>query len=261
MCKQLVVNVHPDDSKTAAIPSMASGSHTVHFVTPKADDSAVLVAHIPAQLPGHEIAVQTNPEVASICNLDGALLTIRIPRLSAGRIILRILRQHEELWSGLVWIVWSDVTCDAKHVDFEITRKPYSTSGTWTTIRVQPNLLFFFAVAPPQLVADDPLLDIPNLRGKNTLNPPTDVPNQRHWLSGRPLILGADCKWDVSRRVRAKLLNPNLVPPAAFPPLTTDVLKGSAISRQDFGSIPFDRRCWQRRLKCPSVCEEGDPRE
>ena len=54
--------------------------------------------------------------------------------------------------------------------------------------------------------------DRPNLSGGNVSAPPGGA----HPLSGAPLANGATRKWDSSRQIKAKILNPNNLPNSAF---------------------------------------------
>jgi hypothetical protein len=66
---------------------------------------------------------------------------------------------------------------------------------------------FSFTITPPEIITD---ADRPDLSGVNT----TPVPGAAltHVVSNSALAAGADKKWDASRQIRAKVLNPKLLP-------------------------------------------------
>ncbi|HJQ55673.1 MAG TPA: hypothetical protein VJ890_02125, partial [Vineibacter sp.] len=68
---------------------------------------------------------------------------------------------------------------------------------------------FFHTIHPTAVITD---ADRPDLSGPNVTPPP----GGRHPLTGVPLSGGANRKWDNSRQIRAKILNPNSLPNAAF---------------------------------------------
>lgn len=149
---------------------------------------------------------------------DGSVVIVNISRDTPERILLRALHDGVQIWKCIVWIVAAEVMATDADYGFQVYRRHYP-SGYWTTISLSPAIYFKFKIFPASILAiDDAESDVPDLRGANTLPPPNPPDRVAHILSGRPFSTGADRKWDVSRRMRMKLLNPALVASDVFRP-------------------------------------------
>lgn len=101
------------------------------------------------------------------------------------------------------WVVWSIGTLSANAINEDVQATKTVVSGGYNVTHT---------ISPSDITDDTK--DIPNLKGSYTVNanPPDvpagdiDVPNKGVSLAG-----GADYKWDSSRQIRRKVLNPNSI--------------------------------------------------
>jgi len=198
------VDPHSSDAETHKIESVVSGGKD-HFVCVKDTGDIVLNATV-------------TPDDPAILDLitweaDGATInypavgtdkrTAKLSSTSSDKIPIRIKINGSTCWEGIVWVVWSTAT--AVEHPIQIAPVMFFAQGTG-------GYDFTFNVLPAAIITD---ADRPNLGGQNS----TPVPgaSQIHVLDGDTLAGGADKKWDASRQIRVKILNPHLYPPSQLP--------------------------------------------
>lgn len=104
-----------------------------------------------------------------------------------------------------VWIVWALATATENAFGSTAASFPTGdgTSGPGTTL--SGGYRYTFTIEP-QAITEDP--ERPDLSGSNLSSPPGGV--RTHVINGETLQEGADKKWDCSRQIRVKILNPSL---------------------------------------------------
>jgi hypothetical protein len=112
-----------------------------------------------------------------------------------------------------VWVVWSNGNATQQGVG-SFTRQPDTTIDGTTThsaVWAMPTTYwkFKFAITPAEIISDQ---ERPDLSGAKQTSPP----GGNSPFTGKPLSGGADKKWDVSRRIKIRILNPNLKPKSKF---------------------------------------------
>lgn len=182
-------------------------------MTAKGDGNVVLQAIF--EPVGHTDGVTWEADGATITapGVDGDVSTARLSRASTGKIPVRIKRNGRTLREGVIWVVWATLN-EAKP-----TISTGDTSGTTADNTTGPGAYvavsagrFTARVAPTEIFTD---ADRPDLAGSNSGKVPgADV---RHVISNNPLSGGADQKWDMSRRIRIRLLNKEVRSPEDHP--------------------------------------------
>lgn len=119
----------------------------------------------------------------------------------------------------IVWIVWVTgakvgETPIATNVKDVATETPAGNPPKYfgPGIEISGRYNFKFTITPASIITDPdhPDFDVPNTYEKKTIDPPGG--DLKH-LFGGDLKKGANYKWDVSRRVKVKVLNPHLYKP------------------------------------------------
>jgi len=165
-----------------------------HFVAPRLADRVTLTATLALDTPG--IRGRINWEGA--IPVPGNPLQAVVPRHLPARHVVKVkvgTRVEKEL---RVWVVWANVTATDIPIDYD---EPVNLAGAGLGGFITGGFNFRHQIMPGAIVTD---ADRPNLRGLNVSAPP----GGNHPLSGDPLSGGADKKWDNSRQIRAKILNP-----------------------------------------------------
>jgi hypothetical protein len=112
-----------------------------------------------------------------------------------------------------VWVVWCDANVLSKTAPYEIP--------TSTAMNIRAAINYDFTINPKKIITES---ERPDLEGANT----SDVPNKdkNHVIKGTTLAGGATLKWDMSRQVRIKILNPHQYPVSALSPVTGTLWSG-----------------------------------
>jgi hypothetical protein len=128
--------------------------------------------------------VPGTPHKAMVSRMIAGHFPVRIKNKSTGR-------SEDEL---NVWIVWSEITASDATND---------TGDKGSFFQVSMGYEFKHTIKPSTIIT---LADRPDLSGANTSPaPPAAGLNHR----GNPLTGGVNRKWDSSRKIRKKTLNPN----------------------------------------------------
>jgi len=195
--------VHATDPNTHEIPSNLGAGGVEHFCCVKNTGDIVIEALISPAIPGSitgrltwaPAGTVTSPGVGT----DGR--TAKLSSAAAGKFPIQLSWDGAIVRRAVAWVIWSDITVTC-------TRPP-TTQTSATETAISAGIDHTFTVDPPEIItdADRPALDGP---------PTAPVPGAalRHVISNNPLSGGASKKWDVSRQIRIKILNPHLYPVA-----------------------------------------------
>jgi hypothetical protein len=127
-------------------------------------------------------------------------LTVRIPSDVSRKMRVRLMSGGSPLWEGFVWIVFSDIT--AKPL-------PDSIVSDATDLAIGLGFDFFHTITPASIISTT--ADVPNLTGPKVTPLPGGTNHAGNSLQG-----GADRKWDNSRQIRKKFINPANIPVASI---------------------------------------------
>jgi len=130
--------------------------------------------------------------------------TVKFPRsMQRGtKIPLRLKIGEEQCWEGVGWVVSAEIT---KSDDYPLaTRVVRDDTGEFT--EVIGGFRFLHAIHPSTVITDT---DRPSLHGSNTKSPPTVPSGEVGVLAPGFLRLGARLKWDASRQIRQRIVNPD----------------------------------------------------
>lgn len=210
------VEVHSSDThKIASV--LPKGKD--HFVCVKDTGDIVLQAIVKPDTRAARDKVVWKAVGATITSpaVGGDKTTARLSSADSGKIPISIEIDGTTVYDGFVWVVWS-VSCA---VPLLITTEDLSSGGRLVRLgdgasgpglRIKGECSFGFTIKPAEIITDK---DRPDLSGPNTV--PVPGATQTHVVTGFKLEKGADKKWDASRQVRVKVLNPNLYPTDKLP--------------------------------------------
>ncbi|HUY87903.1 MAG TPA: galactosyltransferase-related protein [Pirellulales bacterium] len=202
-----------DTARTKKIPSVlpAAQKPKDHFVTVKGNGDVILEAALDPpdacdQITWGAIGAQiVYPAIDNNC-------TAKISRAVSAKIPVYIKCGDTTLWQGIVWVVWSTPSHQQNPPVFGPYVGTVPTNGDPDLQQPPVGGLFLqfstndilFTITPSEVITDS---DIPNLKGSQTPGSEPDG-DQLHFAEGAPLKLGIDAKWDHSRQVRVKIINP-----------------------------------------------------
>ena len=181
------------------ITSVNGDQNIIHFVTPK-DSSGTTVTLTATITPSDSTTLATidwsgatenssNPLQATVSK---SAATKHIIQITSGGAVLKELR---------VWVVWAEITTTQVAI---LYHEPVAINAPGTDIgaSIDGGYAFTHTIQPASIITDT---NRPNFSGSKTTNPP----GGNHPIFGDPLADGADMKWDNSRQIRAKIINPN----------------------------------------------------
>lgn len=184
-----------------AIP--ATGNPAIlHFVTPQGSGSVTLTATINPDTP--RLRGKITWEGAS--PVAGNPLSATIPKGGFAKHVVKVKLANLVQAEIRVWVVWATIAVTDIPIVYS---EPVNLAGAGVGAFITGGYNFFHTILPPSVIMD---VDRPDLGGANVTPPP----GGKHPLTGAPLTGGANRKWDNSRQIRAKILNPNSLPNAAF---------------------------------------------
>jgi hypothetical protein len=191
-----VTNV-TSDSNTYKITSIVGNPNYIHFVTPKGTGAITLTATISPD----------TQEIRDHIDWEGATKQYKNPlvatlssRGTAGKTVVKIKYNGHTIKEMRVWVVWATITsADVANVSL-----PNAPAGNpaGPGFQLTGGYDFTHTIQPSTMITDT---DRPDFSGPN-LHP---APGGNHPIYGFPLSGGANKKWDNSRQMRFKLLNPN----------------------------------------------------
>ncbi len=201
------VDVHSSDPETHKIASVVGATGKNHFVCAKGTGDVVLDATL-------------NPDTTAVADAitweaDGATITApavgtdkttaKLSSVDSKKIPVRIKVGPCTCWEGYVWVVWTTITSTDRPIQYQ---DPINVGGGKLGGFISGGYNFTHTIGPAAIITD---ADRPDLTGANTVAPP----GGNHW-TGDPLSGGANKKWDNSRQMRTKKLNPAGIADADF---------------------------------------------
>ena len=202
------VAVHESDQETAEIPSVLGTDGLEHFVTAKDQGDVVLVA----------TTQPDSPEVAAHVSWTAGGLNVTCPAVGGDKrtasfssatqggvkVPLTVLMDGAECRHAIGWVVWSE----NQLAEGGPEGGPFvETVTSLHTVLEAPPITVAQRILPEEIILTNQ--DVPDLRGARAVPPPdvpaTDVTVYNHGVS---LAAGADKRWDASRQVRLKVINP-----------------------------------------------------
>lgn len=212
------VEVHSSDTDTHKITANSGAAHNDHFVCALNTGEIILDAKL---LPNESTSITDliTWEATGAAIISPAVgtdkTTAKLPSGTSLRIPVRLKVNGKKCWEGLVWVVFANVTLAAK---------ADSITSTATSLTIAMGYNFTHTLTPSTIITDS---DRPDLSGVNT-SPVPPAGGLNH--AGVALTGGANKKWDSSRQIRKKFINPSLIPLASIP--------GGASFHTDFLSFP-----------------------
>jgi hypothetical protein len=200
------VKVHPMDSKTRIVPSILGGLGKQHFVAAKNAKGVILQATIAgvncattdATWEVLDEGSAPIPVISPAVGIDR--LTVKIPSDVSRKLRVRLLSSGSPLWEGFVWLIYADISA-TPNADF--------ISSTASDMSIGLGFDFVHTITPASVISTT--ADVPNLTGPKV----TPLPGGTNH-AGKSLQGGADHKWDNSRKIRKKFINPGNIPLAAI---------------------------------------------
>jgi hypothetical protein len=179
--------------------------NVLHFVTPKAGGTTVTLRATVS--PSHALAAAaiswevakrnpTNPLEATVPGFPEARHVVRIKK--ADGTVLQEVR---------VWVIWCTITGKPDHDSHNDSKLVFErpTDGG-RALELAVRWTFFHWIQPAAIVTEP---DRPALQGPQV----SPVPQTRTNLNGVSLAGGATLKWDASRQIRSKMIDPRGVTP------------------------------------------------
>ncbi len=168
-----------------------------HFVTPKGEANSQVT-----------LTATISPNTQQILNdisWEGAIesptnpLEATVSKDTASKNVVKIKYRGNTIQELRVWVVWATIAA----TDIQIEESSNGTFGVPPAIgrAIRGGYIFTHTIAPTQIITDT---DKPDFGGINF----NDPPGGNHPFSNIPLSEGANKRWDVSRQMRAKIINP-----------------------------------------------------
>ena len=139
----------------------------------------------------------------------------QVSRNTPGKFEIKVIRKStNDIVSQIyVWVVWADGSVTQQGVSTFNRQADTTIDGTATTSAVwampTTKWKFKFTIQPATIITEQ---ERPELSGAKQSPPP----GGNSEFTGKPLAGGADKKWDVSRRVKYRIVNPGLKPKGKF---------------------------------------------
>jgi outer membrane protein OmpA-like peptidoglycan-associated protein len=214
------VVVHASDTDTHEIPSSLGAAGLEHFCCVKDTGDIVLETQISPNIPGDVSGrltwAATGTAIASpAAGTDGR--TARLSSAAPGKFPIELKWDGTRLRQAVVWVIWSSTNVTA-------TRNP-TTPASAGSLAITAGIDHTFRIQPAEIITD---ADRPALNGARTAAVPGAA--LTHVVSGNTLANGATNKWDASRQIQMKILNPHLYAVAQLPPVTGHMWTGQPVT-------------------------------
>jgi len=196
------------------VTTVVGDANISHFVTPKggAGDTVTLTATI----------TPDTPETRAQIDWDGATedannpLKATVPKDTAAKheVKIKLAGSGCVCKETRVWVVWSTIATTDRPIQYQ---EPVDVGGFKLGAFISGGYNFTHTIIPATIITD---ANRPDLTGANITAPP----GGNHW-TGDPLSGGANHKWDNSRQLRTKKLNPAGIADTNFtqPPPPSDI--------------------------------------
>ena len=212
--------VHATDTDTHEIPSNLGAAGLEHFCCVKDTGDVVLEAQISPDIPGDvrgRLAWTATGAAISSPAIGADGRTAKLPTAAPGKFPLELKWDGTRVRQAVVWVIWSRITVTA-------TRNP-TTPASAGSLAITAGIDHSFAIDPAAIITD---ADRPALNGARTA--PVPGAALTHVVSGNTLANGATNKWDASRQIRMKILNPHLYTVAQLPPVAGHMWAGQPVA-------------------------------
>jgi hypothetical protein len=235
------ITVHPTDTKTHIIPSVLppASNPRQHFVTAKGTGDIILKVDFDTPVDNDKISwISSNPDIDAALTFPAVGTdnsTAKISRNLANglRTVVSVFVDGHVVKQINVWVVWSVGVATPRYPgsNIRVTFNPNDTV-------IEGGFFFLYEIFPHEIIPAAPTDDVPDLTGVNATAPP-NVPAAEAGVSkaGVDLSGGVIARWDVTRRIKRHVLNPNgIVLPLApadlfffsdFPNFPSDSLAGN----------------------------------
>ena len=233
------ITVDAADTKTHIIPSVLppASNPRQHFVTAKGIGDIILKANFDSPVDNDKISwISSNPDIdASLTfpasGTDNSTAKISRNLANGMHTVVSLFVDGHIVKQINVWVVWTvGVATPTRAGDnINVTFNPGNTV-------IEGGFNFLYEIFPHEIIPTAATDDVPDLTGANTTAPP-NVPAGEAGVSkaGQDLSGGVIAKWDVTRRIKRNVLNPNgiVIPPAnifffsGFPNFPADSLAGN----------------------------------
>jgi hypothetical protein len=164
----------------------------IHFVTPKGLGSVQLTAGISPDTPATRAAITWEGATPG----GGNPLVGTVPKTAAGKFVVKIKAGGTVIQELRVWVVWSTITAPTGTVNPQADATRGGAGAEWH---------FRHKITPAAIITD---ADRPALNGPMNAAVPVPGHAKTHIVNGNPLGGGASLKWDCSRQIRLKILDP-----------------------------------------------------
>jgi hypothetical protein len=242
----IAVDIVPDDGMVGVVgdvvPSVIPGSTVKHFVTPKksaeiAQDFVLLKATgLNAVCFGERFTWEGGDAGASADKQ-------KVSRAATGMTPVEIKTQQAAATAAQmdVWVVWAEgqkVAEQPIQATYDLFRNGDGILGAGLVL--QGEFDFKFTISPASIIRAD---EFPDLRGLPLyqgmrVEPPGA--GTFHVVSQKPLNGGVCAKWDVSRRIRIKSLNPKLYPKGQLSAVKGSLWDAQPVAVDTPASFPAD---------------------
>jgi outer membrane protein OmpA-like peptidoglycan-associated protein len=210
--------VHASDADTHEIPSNRGVAGLEHFCCVQGTGDVVLEAQISPNVPG-AIGGRLTWEAtgtaitAPAVGTDGR--TARLSSAAQGKFPIQLKWDGAAVRQAIVWVIWSRACV----VETRAVTTP--AEAGFAGLVITAGIDHFFQILPTAIILD---ADRPALNGPRTA--PVPGAALTHLITGAPLGGGAPNKWDASRQIRMKVLNPHLYPVAQLPAVVGHIWNG-----------------------------------
>ncbi|HKU97778.1 MAG TPA: hypothetical protein VJR58_20985 [Vineibacter sp.] len=197
-----------------------------HYVTPQGSGNVTLTAVISPDTPRMRSKLVWEGGGTAV---TGDPLSVTVPKTGFAKTEVRIKVGGIQQADLRVWVVWATITT----TDVPIAYSEVNVGGGKTGGFITGGFNFFHTIRPASIITD---ADRPDLSGPKTTNPP----GGNHPLFGVPLASGATLKWDSSRQIKTKVLNPASIANADFtqpPPMATAAFPTNDVEGNDDRSV------------------------
>jgi hypothetical protein len=230
------ISVDPADLQTHQVPStiLPASLAVQHFVTAKGTGDVLLRATFAEPVDNAKITWTSSDAGAPVSPVsagDNSLVKISRNVPAGLKTTITVFVEGEFAKQFCVWIVWAVGSVTETH------NPAGQNSSDNNLFSITGGFNFEFRIQPASIIPDNPILDdVPDFKGDKTVDPPdvpatdTDVYQQGIGLAG-----GANKKWDVSRRLIHKIVNPSNV---TLPEDPSD--PGGVIFNTNYSTFPSD---------------------
>lgn len=179
------------------ITAVTGNSNITHFVTPKgaSGDKVTLTATVEP----NTTAVRGKIDWEGATEDPSDPLKATVSKDATAKHVVKIKYSGKVAKELRVWVVWSQITSTPIAIDYRQanTGSPLRPGGA-----IRGGYNFTHTIQPQTIITD---ADRPDLSGSNATSPPG---GNHPIFSSDPLSGGAGKKWDNSRQIRARQLNP-----------------------------------------------------